>query len=110
MRLQGGAEYAIPAAKLEKYSLNMEKQPDKARAFRDYLGYVQDDAATVAAKLYEFVSEKEPEPRPPDKWGDRFSTRMVMGGKGGKVAKVKAGWIRESGAAKMRAASVYVDE
>lgn len=108
--LKAVESHAIPAAKLEKYALDPERQPDKARAFKGRLGYTKDDAATVAARIYEHVADHEPEFKETDRYGDRFTTRMVMDGKDGRSAKVKAGWIRDTGGGKMRMTSVYVNE
>lgn len=108
--LKGVERHVIPAAKLERYALDRERQPDKARAFKGYLGYTKGDAPTVAAKVYEHVADHEPEFRETDRYGDRFTTHMVMGGKDGKSAKVKVGWILEEGDGKMRLTSIYVNE
>lgn len=62
------------------------------------------------SRVYEHVADHEPEFRETDRYGDRFTTRMVMRGKDGKSAKVKVGWILDKGGGKMRLTSIYVNE
>lgn len=108
--LSGMEKHAIPEAKLTRYALDPDKDPNKARAFSGYLGYEKEDAATVAAKVYGYVADHEPEYRDTTPHGDRFTTEMVMEGKDGKSAKVKVGWIRDGEAGKMRMTTIFVDE
>lgn len=106
----GMESHSIPEAKLTRYALDPEKDPDKARAFSGYLGYEKEDAAAVAARVYEHVAEHEPEYKDTTPHGDRFTTEMVMSGKDGKAAKVKVGWIRDDDTGKMRMTTIFVDE
>lgn len=106
----GREKVTFDPAKLTQYSLNAERQPDKARAWAGYLGYTVDDYEEVMSRVYEHVADHESEFREADRYGDRFTTRMVMRGKDGKSAKVKVGWIRDKGGGKMRLTSIYVNE
>lgn len=106
----GREKVTFDPAKLTQYLLNAERQPDKARAWAGYLGYTVDDYEEVMSRVYEHVADHEPEFRETDRYGDRFTTRMVMRGKDGKSAKVKVGWILDKGGGKMRLTSIYVNE
>lgn len=100
----------IPPAKLEKYALSPSGDENKARAFRGYLGYTQEDAATVASLVYEYVADHPPSFRDSTPHGDRYTTEMVMRGKDGKNAKVKVGWMKDTDTGKMRLTTIFVDE
>ncbi len=102
--------YDVPSAKLENYALDEEKQPDKAKAFKGYLGYGKSDAATIAAMVYEFVFDNDPTLRLTDQYGDRLTTHMAMAGKDSRSAKVTAGWIRQGAGTRIRLTSIYVSE
>ncbi len=102
--------YVIPANKLLKYALDPIRQPDKARAFRGYLGYTKSDASTVAALVYEYIASHIPTKRSSNQYGEIMTTAMVMSGKTGKAACVTAGWIRDSKTSRIRLTTIYVDE
>lgn len=102
--------YAIAPSKLERYALSPDGDADKARAFAGYLGYTAEDAAEVAARVYAYVADNQPDFRTEDKYGERFTTSMVMDGRGGKSARVKVGWIKDVKTGKLRLTTIYVDE
>lgn len=110
--LEGMEGHSIPESKLTRYSLDPERQPDKARAFREALGYTKEDAAEVAAKVYEHMADHEPEKHGEGKYGTSYTTVMTMTGKNGKSAKVLAGWIRDAdlGDGKLRLTTIHVDK
>jgi hypothetical protein len=103
-------DYVIAETKLTKYSLSLEKEPDKARAFKGYLGYTVDDAETVAALTHAHVAKVAPSFRNESKYGLHYTTKMVMDGKGDKSAKVTAGWIKRDNENKISLTTIYVDE
>ena len=107
---RGMETHSIAEPKLKRYALDPERQPNKAEAFRLALGYTSEDSEEVAAKVYEYVADYEPEYRDETPHGKRYTTQMVMTGKNGKKAKVKVGWIIDNGADTMRLTTVFVDE
>ena len=108
--LEGVSSYSIHPDKLEKYALDPIRQPEKARAFRGYLGYTKPDAATVAARVYEHAAQNQPTARSTNQYGESETSVMVMRGKSGKRAKVAVGWINEPAAARIRLVTIHVDE
>lgn len=102
--------YTIAPSKLERYALSADGDADKARAFAGYLGYTAEDAAEVAARVYAYVADHAPEYKDTITHGDRFTTNMVMGGKDGRSAKVKVGWIKDEKTGKLRLTTIFVDE
>lgn len=106
----GANKVTFDERKLTQYSLNPERQPDKARAWRIYLGYQLGDYADVMDRVYEYVAEHDPTLRNTDSHGKHFTSKMIMTGKDGRRAKVQVGWVLDPGATELRLVTVYVDE
>lgn len=106
----GRENFAIPEAKLTRYSLCMESERgrDKAIAFRDALGFTEEDAGEIMGQVYRWVGEHEPAFGESGKYGDSYATDMVMVGRNGKTARVVAGWMKDHGKDKMRLTTIYV--
>lgn len=106
----GRENLTIPEAKLTRYSLCMESERgrDKAIAFRDALGFTEEDAGEIMGQVYRWVGEHEPAFRESGKYGDSYTTDMVMVGKNGKTARVVVGWMKDHGKDKMRLTTIYV--
>lgn len=106
----GRENFTIPEAKLTRYSLCMESERgrDKAIAFRDALGFTEEDAGEIMGQVYRWVGEHEPAFRESGKYGDSYTTDMVMAGKNGKTARVVVGWMKDHGKDKMRLTTIYV--
>lgn len=106
----GRENFTIPEAKLTRYSLYMESERgrDKAIAFRDALGFTEEDAGEIMGQVYRWVGEHEPAFRESGKYGDSYTTDMVMVGKNGKTARVVVGWMKDHGKDKMRLTTIYV--
>lgn len=106
----GRENFTIPEAKLTRYSLCMESERgrDKAIAFRDALGFTEEDAGEIMGQVYRWVGEHEPAFRESGKYGDSYTTDMVMVGKNGKTARVVVGWMKDHGKDKMRLTTIYV--
>lgn len=109
---KGRERFRIPEAKLTGYALNMDhpKGRDKAIAFREVLGFTDDDAAEIMRQVYRWVGEHEPVFAKSDQHGDRYTTGMEMVGKNGRTARVTVGWIKDPGEDKMRLTSIYVSK
>lgn len=108
--MAGIEKHDFDLKKLTRYSLDPEKQPDKVRAFKKYLGYERSDYLEVMSWVYEYMADHGPASRNTDDHGDHYTTDMIMQGKDGRSAKVRIGWIRDVGATKLRLVTIYVDE
>ena len=106
----GRENFTIPEAKLTRYSLCMESERggDKAIAFRDALGFTEEDAGEIMGQVYRWVGEHEPAFRESGKYGDSYTADMVMVGKNDKTARVVVGWMKDHGKDKMRLTTIYV--
>lgn len=107
---RGRESFDIPEAKLTKYALDLtsERGKDKAIAFREALGFTQDDAGEIMRQVYRWVGEHDPVFRSDSPYGKSYTVDIPMIGKDGKTANVRTGWILEPGASKMRLTSIYV--
>lgn len=102
----------IPDEKLTGYALNMNHPTgkEKAKAFREALGYTQDNYTDLKTKILESFNENELVYKREDKYGKRYEQIMQIKGPNGKTANVLTAWIRESDSAEPRLTSIYVDK
>lgn len=107
---RGRENFTIPEAKLTKYALNMDhpKGREKAIAFKEALGFTEEDSREIMSQVYRWVGEHEPTFRDSGKYGDSCTTDMTMVGKNGKTARVLVGWMKEPGRDKMKLTTIYV--
>lgn len=107
---RGRENFTIPEAKLTKYALNMDhpKGREKAIAFKEALGFTEEDSLEIMSQVYRWVGEHEPTFRDSGKYGDSYTTDMTMVGKNGKTARVIVGWMKEPGRDKMKLTTIYV--
>lgn len=107
---RGRENFTIPEAKLTKYALNMDhpKGREKAIAFKEALGFTEEDSREIMSQVYRWVGEHEPMFRDSGKYGDSYTTDMTMIGKNGKAARVLVGWMKEPGRDKMKLTTIYV--
>lgn len=107
---RGRENFTIPEAKLTKYALNMDhpKGREKAIAFKEALGFTEEDSREIMSQVYRWVGEHEPTFRDSGKYGDSYTTDMTMVGKNGKTARVLVGWMNEPGRDKMKLTTIYV--
>ena len=107
---RGRENFTIPEAKLTKYALNMDhpKGREKAIAFKEALGFTEEDSREIMSQVYRWVGEHEPTFRDSGKYGDSYTTDMTMVGKNGKTARVLVGWMKEPGRDKMKLTTIYV--
>lgn len=108
--MAGIEKYDFDPKKLTRYSLDPERQPDKARAFKKYLGYEKLGYLEVMSCVYEYMADHGPASRNTDAHGNHYTIDMNMVGKDSKRAKDRIGWIRDVGATKLRLVTIYVDE
>lgn len=107
---RGRENFTIPEAKLTKYALNMDhpKGREKAIAFKEALGFTEEDSLEIMSQVYRWVGEHEPTFRDSGKYGNSYTTDMTMVGKNGKTARVIVGWMKEPGRDKMKLTTIYV--
>ena len=98
----------IPESKFLDYALDMEKQPDKARAFRDALGYTKENYKDLIENIRANVDEKALVFKASNSHGKLYEYVTPLKGPNGKSANVCTGWIIENGKTEPRLTSVYV--
>lgn len=98
----------IPEEKFTKYALDPIRQPDKARAFRDALGYTIDNYQELIENIQTHFDESSMMLKAEDKFGKRYELVMNLTGANGKTANVCTAWIKENENAEPRLTSVYV--
>ena len=96
--------------KFKMYSLNHNRQPDKATAFRMYLGYTVDNCHRLMASIRHNLDEFPAVPKGHNGWGERYECKMYLSGPNGKSAHVVTAWIIRDGEDFPRLTSVYVKE
>lgn len=104
---QGMQRCYIPPAKISSYCL---LEPNKARAFREYLGYEREDAKRLTMDLYAASNNFDMIARGSDQYGDRYHQNAVIKGPNGETAKVRIAWIDRKNGSKIQLVTAYVDE
>lgn len=94
MRLPDGDRAILDLRKLEDYCLNPQHPVgrNKARVFREALGIVQADAASLAEEFLEAARTTEAAPAGMDDWGPRWSVDIVVS-RQDKRAMVRTIWM-----------------
>lgn len=100
--------YFAPYGKVAVYAL--EKDVNKARAFREALGYTPASWEGLARETMEWVSRHEPTYRDSTKYGDRYTSDMTLTGLTGRDTRVIAGWIKRNGSDELQLTTVYVKD
>ena len=98
----------IPKEKFTKYALDQERQPNKARAFREALGYTVENYQDLIDNVRNNFDEKQMVFKSEDNYGKRYELVMKLTGANGKKANVCTGWIKEKEDSEPRLTSVYV--
>lgn len=100
----------IPKEKFTKYALDPLKQPDKARAFREALGYTMDNYQELIDNISANLDESALKLKGSNDHGQLYEYVMRITGANGKQANVCTGWIIENGKTEPRLTSAYVTE
>ena len=102
----------IPDEKLTEYALNFEHPTgkEKAKAFKEALGYTKDSYTDLKTKILDSFDEKELVYKREDKYGKRYEQIMQITGPNGKTANVLTAWIKDNDNAEPRLTSIYVDK
>lgn len=100
----------IPKEKFTKYALDPLKQPDKARAFREAMGYTIDNYQELIDNISANLDESALKLKGSNDHGQLYEYVMRITGANGKQANVCTGWIIENGKTEPRLTSAYVTE
>ena len=102
----------IPDEKLTEYALNFEHPTgkEKAKAFKEALGYTKESYTDLKTKILDAFDEKELVYKREDKYGKRYEQIMQITGPNGKTANVLTAWIKDNDNAEPRLTSIYVDK
>lgn len=102
----GNIPAKISVNKFTKYSLNQERQPDKAKAFESALGYTSKNIDALIANIQQNLKEEEFVEKGNSGHGMRYENIVVLTGANGKTANVLTAWIEDD--EYRRLTSVYV--
>ena len=100
----------IPKEKFTKYALDPVKQPDKARAFKEALGYTMENYQELIDNISANLDQSLLKLKQTNEHGKLYEYVMQIKGLNGKQANVCTGWIIENGATEPRLTSAYVTE
>lgn len=98
----------IKKEKFTKYALDPLRQPDKARAFREALGYTMDNYQELIDNISVNLDESELKLKGSNDHGQLYEYVMCLTGANGKQANVCTSWIIENGKTEPRLTSAYV--
>ncbi len=102
----------VPDEKLKGYALNAEHPvgKEKAVAFREALGYTQENYTELKKKILDSFNEDELVYKQDNAYGKLYEQRITITGPNGKTANVITAWIKEGDEAEPRLTSAYVDK
>ena len=98
----------IPEEKFTKYALDPKRSPNKARAFKEALGYTKENYRALIEDIERRLDKDKLVEKTDDGFGMRYEQVMRLKGPNGKEANVLTGWIQEDD--DVRLTSVYVTE
>lgn len=96
----------IPKEKLINYALDPIRQPDKAKAFKDALGYTLENYQELIDNINLHLDKKKLIEKGDSGYGMRYEYIMRLQGPNGKEANVLTAWIQDED--DIRLTSVYV--
>lgn len=98
----------MPEEKFTSYSLNPEKAPDKAKAFKEALGYDLSNYSELMQNINDHIDESKFVEKGDIGYGMRYEYVLELEGVNGKKANVLTAWIQDGD--EKRLTSVYVTE
>jgi len=109
MNILPNAENAIiPIEKLIDYSLNPDREPNKAMAFQKALGYNQSNADSLAENILSNLTHFDAVEKTDNGYGKRYDVLMRLIGANERAANVKTAWIVDRETRQTRLISTYV--
>ena len=106
--LPGVENVEIKREKFTEYALNPLKEPNKAKAFKEALGYTLDNADELIENIYSNIANYNAVEKSDNGYGVRYEILMTLTGANGKKANVKTAWIVDKKTGKTRLTSAYV--
>lgn len=97
----------IPDEKISLYALDPIRQPDKAKVFKEALGYTLENREELKSVVEKAFNENELIFKGSDKYGDRYQQIFEHIGPNGKKANILSSWIKTP-EEDYRLTSVYV--
>ena len=98
----------IRIQKLIDYSLNLEKDANKALAFQYALGYTKKNASKLIVNNIKNINCYNTVSKGNNGYGDIYEIIMELTGENGKTANVLTSWIIENGYDYPRLTNVYI--
>lgn len=98
----------INPTKFTGYALNPDKDANKARAFKEALGYTYETADLLIDNIKSNIKKFNAVEKPDNGYGKRYEVLMELTGLNGKKANVKTAWIKDSKTGETRLTSAYV--
>lgn len=96
----------VSEEKFTQYALNPQKSPDKARAFKEALGYTNKNYRKLIEDINSHFDMDKMEAKGDMGYGMRYQQIMRLKGPNGKEANVLTAWVQEEN--NLRLTSVYV--
>ncbi len=96
----------VPKEKFTEYSLNPLKAPDKAKAFKEALGYDLENYEALMKNITDHIDESKFVEKGDNGHGMLYEYIMTLTGANGKEANVLTAWIQDGG--EKRLVSAYV--
>lgn len=106
--LPNAKDAEIKREKFTEYALNPLKEPNKAKAFKEALGYTLDNADELIENIYSNIANFNAVEKSDNGYGVRHEILMTLTGANGKKANVKTAWIVDKKTGKTRLTSAYV--
>ena len=109
MNILPNAERAfIPLEKFTKYALDPMKEPNKAIAFKNALGYTKDNAEELISNILKNISLFNAVEKGDKGFGMQYELVLNLLGANNKYANVLTGWIIDKQTSETRLTSAYV--
>lgn len=106
-----GKTAVIDKRKFTEYALDPEKQPDKAKAFKEALGFDKSNYQLLEKQIREKFDKNNLVYKMTNGQGDLYALPLMVSGVNGKTAKVMTGWIDDKNdKCDFHLTSVYVDK
>lgn len=100
----------IPKEKFTQYALDPQKDPNKAYAFKNALGYTKENYQELIDNIQNNLDEDALKYKGSNAYGELYEYVMELTGANGKKANVCTGWIKKNGETEIRLTSAYVTE